>query len=93
MNADSKIFYSFVGIHSFLIGLFPFYLPVYLWKQGHTLSNISFFIALTGIGFCLSLWGFERIVKRIPFSYTIFLSFVFEILLLTGGGLTFAACL
>ncbi|MFT5506687.1 MAG: hypothetical protein ACI8XC_004415, partial [Gammaproteobacteria bacterium] len=34
MPTNSNTFYQYLGLHSLLIGIFPFYIPVYLWKQG-----------------------------------------------------------
>ena len=82
MPHTSKQFYQFLGIHSFLIGLFPFFIPVFLWQQGFNLAQISFFIAITGIGFVLSLWVWDRAHKRINFLHIIAASFAIEILLL-----------
>ncbi|MFH2130744.1 MAG: MFS transporter [bacterium] len=78
-----KRFYQFVSIHTFLIGLFPFYLPVFLWKLGYTISDISYFIALAGFGYCLALWFWERIHKVIALKKVILISFLMEFLLLS----------
>ena len=79
---DQKNFYTFVGLHTFLIGLFPFYMPVFLWKLKYSISEISFFIALTGIGYCFSLWFWDRMHKKISLQKMIQLSFLLELLLL-----------
>jgi hypothetical protein len=60
MTRFSRNFYLFLGFHSFLLGLFPFFLPVYLFKQGVSLAGISWFIALTGVGFSLTLWVLDH---------------------------------
>jgi MFS family permease len=78
MTATSGNIHRFIGFHSFLIGLFPFYIPVYLWKMGITLSGIAFFIALTGVGFCIALWMWDRLHKRISLRTIIALSFILE---------------
>lgn len=78
-----KRLYTFLGVHSFLIGLFPFYIPVYLYTSGSTLAGICFFIAVTGFGFCVSLYLWDRIAKVIPFRYLIVISFLSEFVLLT----------
>jgi MFS family permease len=79
---NQKDFYTFVGLHTFLIGLFPFYLPMFLWKLKYSISEISFFIALTGIGYCLTLWFWDRLHKKISLQKMIQLSFLLELLLL-----------
>ncbi len=88
LDKASRDFYQFLGIHSFLIGLFPFFIPVYLWKLGFSLSGISFFIAITGFSFCLALWYWDRLHKRIRLQTIILLSFIIEILLLTSVYIT-----
>jgi hypothetical protein len=55
MASANGLFFKFAGFHSFLIGLLPFYIPILLWKQGYALWQLSFFIALTGLGFLLAL--------------------------------------
>ncbi len=82
MKSNSTGIYKFIGIHSFLIGLFPFYLPVYLWKTGTSFSGISFFIALTGLGFCITLWVWDRLRRNITLKGFVLISFILEILLL-----------
>ena len=56
-----KAFYLFLGLHSLLFGVFPFYLPVYLWQGGFDLVQISLLIAVTGVGFQAGLWGWDRL--------------------------------
>jgi MFS family permease len=82
MSVLTGTLYRYIGVHSFLIGLFPFYIPVYLWKTGYSLSEISFFISITGAGFCMTLWGWDRIHKIISLRKVITLSFGLEIILL-----------
>ncbi|MEN8136397.1 MAG: MFS transporter [Thermodesulfobacteriota bacterium] len=79
-----KLFYHYTGFHSLLIGLFPFYIPVFLWKLGFTLAEISYFIACTGFGFCATLWLWDRISKRVGLRTIITASFLLEAALLSG---------
>lgn len=81
MTPQSKNFYLFLGFHSFLLGLFPFFLPVYLFKQGALLEEISWFIVLTGLGFCLTLWLFDRF-RTSSYLAPLAVSFLLEICLL-----------
>lgn len=74
-----KSFYPFLGFHSFLIGLFPFYIPVYLYAGGFSLSAISLFIALTGFGYCLCLFFLERIFAKVSLRSLIIFSFISEL--------------
>ena len=80
----TRRFYSFLGVQSFLIGLFPFYIPVYLYTAGFSLAQITRFIAATGLGFCISLYVWDRISKRVSLRSLIVFSFLSEIVLLTG---------
>lgn len=82
MPPNNSTFYQFLGLHSLLIGIFPFYIPVYLWKQGFGLGDISFFIAMAGIGFCIGLWFWDRLRLVVSLSALIGLSLVLEIVLL-----------
>lgn len=84
MIDQSKTFYKFTIVHSFLIGLFPFYLPVFLWKQGYSLSSISFFISWTGVGFIAALMFWNKNKSGSMPQKMILGSFVLEIFLLAG---------
>lgn len=82
LPTGTRLFYRFLGLHSFLIGLFPFFIPVFLWRQGYGLTEISTFIAITGIGFVLTLWLWDRVHKTLPLHVIIAASFLIEITLL-----------
>ncbi|MEM7195713.1 MAG: hypothetical protein AAF402_12230 [Pseudomonadota bacterium] len=84
MSQQRKIFYQFLGLHSLLIGIFPFFIPVFLWKQGFDLGRVCLFISLAGIGFCIGLWIWDRIRGVISLTSLIAISLVFEILLLVN---------
>ena len=81
MNRAAKNYYLFLGFHSFLLGLFPFFLPVYLYKNGAGLQEISWFIAITGITFSLTLFCLDYLRQQ-SYITPLFLSFVLEICLL-----------
>ena len=83
MELSTRSLYSFLGVHSFLIGLFPFYIPVYLYKAGFFLHQISCFIAVTGAGFVISLYLWDRISKIISLRYLIIFSFFSEFILMS----------
>jgi hypothetical protein len=83
MPGMRNYFYIFLGLHSFLIGLFPFYIPVYLYANGFSLDQICLFIALTGVGFCLFLYLWERLRQHIAFRYLVTFSYLSEIVLLS----------
>lgn len=87
MRPYSREFYLFLTFHCFLLGLFPFFLPVYLFKQGGDLATISCFIALTGVGFVLTLYLFDQSRTRSA-TLPIVCSFILEgglLALLLGG--------
>lgn len=75
-------FYIFLGTHSFLIGIFPFFVPVFLWKSGVDMAFISLFIALGATAYIVTLWCWDRLHKRLPFMYLLFSSFALEVLFL-----------
>jgi len=77
----TKNFYLFLGFHSFLLGLFPFFLPVYLYKNGAGLDEISWFIAVTGIAFSLTLFSLDFLRGK-SYLLPLLISFVLEICLL-----------
>lgn len=80
--SDSRVYYLFLGVHSFLIGLFPFFLPVFLVKNGYTLVDISWFVGVTGISFTFSLFVWDRFYRVWSLFTTILISFVVELILL-----------
>ena len=82
MPPNSNTFYQYLGLHSLLIGIFPFYIPVYLWKQGFGVGDISLFIAFAGIGFCGALWVWDRLRLMISLSALIGVSLILEVMLL-----------
>ncbi len=82
MHPNSNTFYQYLGLHSLLIGIFPFYIPVYLWKQGFGVADISMFIALSSVGFCAALWAWDRIRLVVSLTTLIAVSLILEVLLL-----------
>jgi hypothetical protein len=81
MQREVSTYYLFLGLHNFLIGLLPFFLPVYLYTHGLEIGGISIFIGVTGLSFCLALYVFDR--SRVQSLCTpILISFVAEIVLL-----------
>ena len=77
------VFYAFLCSHSLLIGLFPFYLGVYLYEKQIALSQIALFVAISGLGFCVGLYLLEYCLKVLRLSSTIAYSFGINILLLS----------
>ena len=78
----TRTFYQYLGLHSLLIGLFPFFIPVFLWDHGFELGAVSLFIGAGGVGFCVGLWMWDRLRHVISLTTLIGLSLVLEILLL-----------
>ena len=82
MPPNNSTFYQYLGLHSLLIGIFPFYIPVYLWKQRFGLDEICLFISIAGIGFCMGLWVWDRLRLKVSLTSVIAISLVLEIALL-----------
>ncbi len=82
MRELTRTFYQYLGLHSLLIGIFPFFIPVFLWKQGFELGEISLFIAAAGLGFCLGLYAWDRLRRGISLFALILVSLLLELLLL-----------
>jgi len=78
MNSATS-FYRFSGIHSLLIGLLPFFIPVLLWQQGFRLAEISLFIAITGLSFVVALFGWQQLYRRGHWFFILLLSFTAEL--------------
>ena len=81
MGKATQNFYLFLGFHSFLLGLFPFFLPVYLYKNGTGLDQISWFIAITGLAFSLTLFCLDYL-RNSSYLLPLLLSFFLELVLL-----------
>ena len=78
MSALTRTFYLFTGFHSFLLGLMPLFIAVILWDKGLSISDISLFIALTAVGFLLSLYYWDRLRAKHSWGKLIGLSFIFQ---------------
>lgn len=78
---QGRFFYLFLGFHSFLLGLFPFFLPVFLYKTGHGVDQIAQLIGFTGVGFCLALRLWDT-TRASGCRAAVLLSFVLEGVLL-----------
>lgn len=80
-------FYHFLGAHSLLIGLLPFFLPVYLWTHGLGIAGLSLLIGVSGIAFATSLAVWQRLANRYSLRHLVALTFVLEIALVVVVGL------
>jgi len=83
LTAKKNVFFKFAAFHSFLIGLLPFFIPVLLWQQGFELWQLSFFIALTGLGFLMALPLWENLYFNNRWDKLIRTSFILEAILFT----------
>jgi len=83
-SRQPQLFYQFLGSHSLLIGLLPFYLPVYLWGIGFNLSHISLLIGISGLGFCAALTLWQRLSRSLPLKTLLFITFALEVVLVAS---------
>jgi len=77
----SSLFYQFLGSHSLLIGLLPFYLPVFLWGIGFNLAHITLLIGVSGLSFCVALSVWQNLSRTMPLKTLMCLTFAFECVL------------
>ena len=78
MTGLARTFYLFTGFHSFLLGLLPIFIPAILWDKGLTLNDISYFIALSAVGFLFALYYWDRLRAKQDWGMLISLSFIFQ---------------
>lgn len=81
---QSSLFYQFLGSHSLLIGLLPFYLPVFLWGIGFNLAHITLLIGVSGLSFCAALSSWQRLSKAISLRALMCLTFALECVLVSS---------
>jgi hypothetical protein len=75
-----------LGVHSLLIGLLPFFLPVYLWKHGVGIPGLCLLIGVSGLSFAAALQPWQHIWYRWKPQKLISLTFTFELLLVASVG-------
>ncbi|MFT4726701.1 MAG: hypothetical protein ACI9UN_001196 [Granulosicoccus sp.] len=75
-----------MGVHSLLIGLLPFFLPVYLWKHGVGIPGLCLLIGVSGLSFAAALQPWQHIWYRWKPQKLISLTFTFELLLVASVG-------
>lgn len=80
--APASYFTIFSAIHSFVIGLLPFYLPILIWQQYQHLTPLTEFIAWTGAGFIMALWAWHHLFIHRYWRTLVVLSFVLELSLI-----------
>jgi len=81
-SIEQRRFYQHLIFNSFLIGLFPFFIPVYLWQIGFSLTGIALYISMTGISFCFSIWIWDRAKLILGWRQMVVATFVIELILL-----------
>ncbi|MFT5893531.1 MAG: hypothetical protein ACI8VW_000397 [bacterium] len=88
MNSQRSplFFYQFLGVHSLLIGLLPFFLPVYLWKHGIGVPGLCLLIGVSGLSFVAALRPWQHIWYRWKPQKLISLTFAFELFLVASVG-------
>jgi len=79
-----KVFFQFAALHSLLMGLLPFFIPILLWQYNPQLWQLSLFIALSSLGFILSLPLWQKLEQDNRWSIIFALSFLLEIVLVAG---------
>lgn len=79
MSTPARLFYQYSGAHSFVIGLLPFFLPTLMWMAGAKLSEISWFIALNGVGYMLTLYLWDRLRAGLGWRLILIISFILEL--------------
>ncbi|BBB25306.1 hypothetical protein [Amphritea japonica] len=84
MNTIARNFFQFAGVHSLLIGLLPFFIPVLLLQRGNTIEAIALFIALTGLSFIFSLKLWEKVYQKANWRLITAASFMTEICLVAA---------
>jgi len=80
-------FYQFLGAHSLLIGLLPFFLPVYLYTQGLGIGGLCILVGVSGISFSAVLGRWQALSSRWPLKRIVTLTFFLEMVLVVTVGL------
>jgi len=83
-HRQTTLFYQFLGSHSLLIGLLPFYLPVYLWGVGLNLAHITLLIGISGLSFCAALSAWQPLSRRLSLKRLMCITFILELLLVAS---------
>lgn len=75
---NKQFFTTFTALHSFGIGLLPFFLPVLLWQQSQQLSVVTEFIGWTGVGFIIALFLWNKLYQAGYWRLLAIISFMLE---------------
>lgn len=79
-----SLFFRFAAVHSLLMGLLPFFIVILLWQQGFLLWQLSAFIALTGLGFLLTLPAWHKLLQGNRWPTIIASSLILEVALVAA---------
>ena len=79
-----SLFFRFAAVHSLLMGLLPFFIVILLWQQGFLLWQLSAFIALTGLGFLLTLPAWHKLLQGNRWPTIIASSLTLEVVLVAA---------
>lgn len=79
-----NLFFRFAAVHSLLIGLLPFFIVIILWQQGFILWQLSAFIALTGLGFVLTIPTWHKLLQNNRWRTMIASSLILEVVLVAA---------
>ena len=77
--------YNFLSIHSLIMWMFTFFLPVLLYKTGFSLTEISLFISITWWSYFIFLYIWDVIRYKKWLKIVIYVSFLLEILLIISA--------
>lgn len=76
--STANYFALFSASHSFIIGLLPFFLPVLIWQQTQSLSDLANFVSWTGAGYAITLVVWHKIFQKGHWKILVFASFITE---------------
>ena len=58
-----RLFHRYLAAHSLLIGLLPFFVPVYLWQLGLSLAGLCLLVGASGLAFSATLIVWQRLAR------------------------------
>lgn len=77
-----KLLYNFLWIHSVIMWMYTFFLPLLLLKMNFSLSEISLFISITWLSYFIFLYIWDILRIKFWLKLLIYLSFLLESLLI-----------
>jgi len=73
--------FPFLATHSLLIGLVPFFVPVWLWQSGMRVAGLAVLIGTSGLAFVLALNLWQKLASACSLRTLIGISLVLELIL------------